>query len=137
MDVLTPEQRRRTMAAVKSKNTKPELVVRRLLHAAGYRFRLHRKDLVGKPDIVLPKYRTVVFVHGCFWHQHSACKSAARPASRQEYWEAKLDRNISRDASNRAQLEALGWQVIVVWECEIKAKEALLQRLTSALTVEW
>jgi DNA mismatch endonuclease (patch repair protein) len=134
MDVLTPEQRRRTMAAVKSQNTKPELVVRRLLHAAGYRFRLHRKDLPGKPDIVLPKYRTVVFVHGCFWHQHSGCKAASRPASRQEYWEAKLDRNVSRDVSNQAQLEALGWHVIVVWECEIKAREVLLQRLTRALT---
>lgn len=133
MDVLTPEQRRRTMAAVKSKNTKPELIVRRLLHAAGYRFRLHRKDLPGKPDIVLPKFRTAIFVHGCFWHQHEACKASARPTSRQTYWEIKLDRNVERDAANQAQLREMGWRVLIVWECEIKSTEALLRGLQQAL----
>lgn len=133
MDVLTPEQRRRTMAAVKSKNTRPELIVRQLLHAAGYRFRLHRKDLPGKPDIVLPKYRTVIFVHGCFWHQHKQCKAAARPTSRQEYWQVKLDRNIERDAANQAQLREMGWQVLTVWECEIKPTDSLLARLQQVL----
>lgn len=133
MDVLTPEQRRRTMAAVKSKNTKPELIVRRLLHAAGYRFRLHRNDLPGKPDIVLPKFRTTIFVHGCFWHQHEACKASARPTSRQEYWHIKLDRNVERDAANQTQLRQMGWRVLIVWECEIKSSEALLRRLQQAL----
>lgn len=135
MDVLTPEQRRRTMAAVKSKNTAPELLVRRLLHAAGYRFRLHRKDLPGNPDIVLPKYRTLIFVHGCFWHQHSGCKAAARPSTRQEYWCAKLDGNINRDAANQAKLRSMGWRVIVVWECETKSAGVLLERLQLALSV--
>ncbi|MYM70363.1 DNA mismatch endonuclease Vsr [Pseudoduganella sp. FT55W] len=129
MDVLTPEQRRKTMAAVKSRDTKPELTVRRLLHAAGYRFRLHRKDLPGKPDIVLPKFRTVVFVHGCFWHQHVSCKAAARPTSKQDYWQAKLDRNIERDIANQNKLLELGWKVLVLWECEIKSPDAILKRV--------
>jgi DNA mismatch endonuclease, patch repair protein len=134
VDVLTPEQRRRTMAAVKSQNTKPELAVRRLLHAAGYRFRLHRKDMPGTPDIVLPKFRTVVFVHGCFWHQHQDCKAAARPTSRQEYWQPKLDRNVARDIANQAKLQEMGWQVLIVWECEVRSLEALRDRLVQALT---
>lgn len=133
MDVLSPEQRRRTMAAVKSTNTKPEIAVRRLLHALGYRFRLHRKDLPGRPDIVLPKHRTVVQVHGCFWHQHPGCKHAARPASNLEYWSAKLDRTIERDKKQETELHALGWQVIVVWECEIRDTERLTAQLRLAL----
>lgn len=133
MDVLTLEQRRKTMSAVKSKNTTPELVVRRLLHKAGYRFRLHRKDLPGQPDIVLPKYRTVIFVHGCFWHQHTECRAAARPVTRTDYWDAKLDRNKIRDAVNLSALQALGWTVIIVWECETKSESSLLQRLSLSL----
>lgn len=134
MDVLSLEQRRLTMAAVKSRNTKPELSVRSLLHSLGYRFRLHRKDLVGQPDVVLPKYKTVLFVHGCFWHQHPHCKHAARPVSRQEYWDAKLNRNIERDKSQQAELQTLGWQVIVVWECEIRNADQLKQRFRHLLT---
>ena len=133
MDSLTPEQRRRTMAAVKNKNTKPEMLVRQLLHAAGFRFRLHRKDLPGTPDIVLPKYKTVIFVHGCFWHQHLGCKSAARPTSRVDYWQAKLDGNMRRDALKCSQLESLGWRVLVVWECETKVAAALVEKLQREL----
>ena len=117
---MTPEQRHRVMVANKSKDTKPEVAVRRLLHALGYRFRIHRKDLPGKPDIVLPKYRTVIFVHGCFWHHHEGCKAASTPASNIDFWQTKFRRNRERDAQVRAQLESLGWKVIVIWECEVK-----------------
>lgn len=108
------------MVANKSKDTKPEILVRKLLHALGYRFRLCRKDLPGKPDIVLPKYRTVIFVHGCFWHQHAGCKAASRPSTNVEFWEKKFARNRERDARVEAELAALGWRVIVIWECEVK-----------------
>jgi DNA mismatch endonuclease (patch repair protein) len=121
------------MAAVKSTNTKPEVAVRRLLHALGYRFRLHSNDLPGRPDMVLPKYKTVVLVHGCFWHQHPDCKPAARPASNLEYWSSKLDRTVIRDRKQQAELEALGWQVVVVWECEIRDAELVTTRLQQAL----
>jgi DNA mismatch endonuclease (patch repair protein) len=123
MDTLTKEQRRKTMTAVKSINTKPELVVRRVMHAAGLRFRLHRKDLPGKPDIVLTKHHTVVFVHGCFWHQHAGCKAATRPSSRSEYWNLKLDGNLRRDLLHTKKLIELGWRVVVLWECETKDLE--------------
>lgn len=133
MDVLSPEQRRRTMAAVKSKNTKPELVIRRLLHALGYRFRLHRKDLPGHPDIVLPKHKTVVLVHGCFWHQHPGCKHAARPTSRLDYWNPKLDRTIARDKKQESELKALGWQVLVIWECELRDRNLLEEKIVETM----
>jgi DNA mismatch endonuclease (patch repair protein) len=133
VDSLTPIQRRKTMAAVKSVNTKPELLVRSFLHSAGFRYRLHRKDLPGKPDIVLPKYNTVIFVHGCFWHQHTNCRAAARPTTRTEYWDKKLDRNIQRDVSHIEQIEDLGWEVIVVWECETKDVALLENKLQSLM----
>ena len=117
------------MSAIKSRNTKPELIVRRLLHALGYRFRLHRKELPGCPDIVLPRYRTVVFVNGCFWHQHVGCKFATTPSTRSEFWRTKLLRNVERDRQNAAQLAGLGWQVIVVWECELRLIDELATRL--------
>ena len=120
MDIMTPEQRHRVMVANKSKDTKPEVAVRRLLHALGYRFRIHRKDLPGKPDIVLPKHRTVIFVHGCFWHHHEGCKAASTPASNIDFWQTKFRRNRERDAQVKAQLESMGWKVIVIWECEVK-----------------
>lgn len=120
MDNHTPEQRHRNMAAVKGKNTKPEVAIRKLLHAQGYRFRLHRKDLPGKPDIVLPKYKTVIFINGCFWHQHEGCKHAAIPATNREFWETKLQGNKARDQRIRAALESQGWRVLSLWECEIK-----------------
>ena len=123
------EKRSRNMSAIKSKNTKPEIAVRKLLHSMGYRFRLHRKDLPGSPDIVLPKYKTVIFVHGCFWHRHKNCKYASTPKTRQEFWEAKFRENINRDKLNQENLSSKGWKIIVVWECEIKDKDFDLNRL--------
>ena len=114
------EQRSRNMSAIKSKNTKPEIAVRKLLHSMGYRFRLHRKDLPGSPDIVLPKYKTVIFVHGCFWHRHENCKYATTPKTRPAFWESKFNENIRRDRTNQNNLIKLGWKVLVIWECELK-----------------
>lgn len=113
------------MRAVKRAHTRPEIVVRQALHALGLRFRLHRRDLPGSPDIVLPKFRTVVFVHGCFWHRHPDCRYATTPKSRQEYWLPKFEANVERDARKEAQLRELGWRVLVMWECETKSLEAL------------
>ena len=112
------ELRSRTMRAVKAKNTGPELITRRLLHAAGLRYRLHDACLPGKPDLVFPSRRIALFVHGCFWHQHAHCPAATRPKSNSDYWNRKLDGNVARDARNRTALEAEGWTVIVIWECE-------------------
>ncbi len=120
MDVLSPEQRHKAMAAIKSKNTKPELQIRKLLFSLGYRFRLQRKDLPGRPDIVLPKYKTVIFVNGCFWHAHPGCKHAHLPETNTGFWRDKLARNSARDARNTALLRALGWNVVVIWQCQIK-----------------
>ena len=123
------EQRSRNMSAIKSKNTKPEIAVRKLLHSMGYRFRLHRKDLPGSPDIVLPKYKTVIFVHGCFWHRHKNCKYASTPKTRQEFWEAKFRENINRDKLNQENLSSKGWKIIIVWECETKNIENLRDKI--------
>ena len=120
VDHLTKEKRSWNMSRIRSKNTKPEMVVRSLLHRMGYRFRLHRKDLVGKPDIVLPKYKTVIFVHGCFWHRHKGCKRCTTPSSNQGYWSKKFKRNIAQDKKNKKLLNEIKWKVIVVWECETK-----------------
>ncbi|MBQ8479432.1 MAG: DNA mismatch endonuclease Vsr [Akkermansia sp.] len=120
MDRHTPEQRRRNMSAVKGKDTKPELLVRKWLHAAGYRFRLHVKDLPGKPDIVLPKYKTVIFVNGCFWHQHQDCQHAKLPETNKQFWEDKLRKNVERDERNYQELKGMGWNVWLIWECEVK-----------------
>lgn len=124
-DPLISFTRSRTMRAVAQKNTTPELRVRRRLHALGFRFRLHRRDLPGTPDIVLPRHKAVILVHGCFWHQHPGCRRAARPRTRQDYWLPKLDRNVSRDAKAVAALEALGWRVLVLWECELRESKEL------------
>ena len=114
------KQRSRNMSAIKSKNTKPEIAVRKLLHSLGYRFRLHRKDLPGSPDIVLPKYKTVIFVHGCFWHRHENCKYASTPKTRPEFWESKFGENVKRDKTNQKHLIKLGWKIIIIWECELR-----------------
>jgi DNA mismatch endonuclease, patch repair protein len=107
------------MGRVRSKGTSPEMAVRRALHAAGHRFRLHRKDLPGNPDLVLPRYRLAVFVHGCFWHWHG-CKRSRMPAANRDYWTAKIERNVQRDKVKRADLEKLGWRPWIIWECEIR-----------------
>jgi len=122
MDVLTPEQRSHTMSRIRSKDTKPEMLVRRHLHALGFRFRLHSTKLPGHPDIVLPKWHTVIFVNGCFWHRHEGCKATSTPKSNVEFWNAKFERNVARDRKEHAALEAAGWHVIVLWECEVKEK---------------
>lgn len=116
-DHVSAEARSRMMSRVRSRDTAPELKVRRHLHAHGFRYRLHVRELPGRPDIVLPRYRTVVFVHGCFWHQHDGCRFAVRPGSRQDFWDAKLSANVTRDSAQVAQLRAAGWHVHVVWEC--------------------
>ena len=122
------EQRSRNMSAIKSKNTKPEIAVRKLLHSMGYRFRLHRKDLPGSPDIVLPKYKTAIFVHGCFWHRHENCKYASTPKTRKEFWEKKFRENINRDNLNQANLSLKGWKIIIIWECQLKGDKRKLIR---------
>lgn len=129
MDKLSPAERSRVMSAVRGKDTTPELVVRRLLHAMGFRFRLHRKDLPGKPDIVLPKYHTCIFVHGCFWHQHPGCKRASKPTSNESFWSRKLLGNVRRDELHCQALKALGWRVLTVWECETKDSDVLERML--------
>lgn len=108
------------MSAIRGKNTKPEILVRKYLHSSGYRFRLHRKDLPGKPDIVLPKYRMVIMVHGCFWHRHPGCAYTTTPSTRPEFWLDKFQKNIERDTAQIESLIALGWKVLVVWECGLK-----------------
>lgn len=118
------------MARVGHYDTKPEQAVRKLLHAMGHRFRLHRKDLPGKPDIVLPRHKKVVFVHGCFWHGHEGCRRAARPTTNIEFWNKKLDGNAARDARVLKELKELGWEPLVIWECWIRDVPALQKRLT-------
>lgn len=124
-DIVDPAKRSEMMAGIGAKNTKPELVVRRVLHRLGYRFRLHRKDLPGKPDIVLPKWRTVIFVHGCFWHGHDDCPIFRLPKSRTEFWEAKIRGNQARDARRRFEYRHSGWAMVEVWECALKGPRRL------------
>ena len=119
------EQRSRNMSAIKSKNTKPEIAVRKVLHSMGYRFRLHRKDLPGSPDIVLPKYKTVIFVHGCFWHRHENCKYATTPKTREDFWNNKFRSNVERDLEIQESIKNIEWRSVVIWECETKDIENL------------
>lgn len=137
MDLLTKEKRSWNMSRIKGKDTKPEIIVRSILHKNGFRFRLNRKDLPGKPDIVLPKYQTVILVHGCFWHRHPRCKFAYNPKSRVKFWQNKFSENVERDKNVRKKLRRMGWKVIVVWECELrnmeKLKNVLLKKLLSKL----
>ncbi|HML88955.1 MAG TPA: very short patch repair endonuclease [Methylomusa anaerophila] len=131
-DTFDKQKRSSIMSKVHSKDTKPELIVRKLLYSMGYRFRLHRTDLPGKPDIVLPKYHTVIFVHGCFWHGCPSCSHGEkRPQSNVEYWDKKINRNIERDQKNAYLLEGLGWKVLIIWECELKKRnlDVLMEKI--------
>jgi len=134
VDVVDSATRSRMMSGIKGKNTQPELQVRRYLHGRGLRFRLHVKDLPGKPDLVFPKFKAVVFVHGCFWHQHAGCKYATTPSSHQHFWTNKLSENVARDSYQIAALKGLGWRVFVVWECVLREGLARLDLLYSEIT---
>lgn len=130
-DKLTSSQRSRCMSRIRGKNTKPEILVRKGLHARGFRFRLHNKKLPGRPDIVLPKYGVAIMVNGCFWHGHKGCRYATKPKTNVEFWETKIARNLHRDEVTTAHLEALGWTVITVWECELRNSSQLDERLNA------
>ena len=134
-DKLTAAQRSANMARIRNKDTSPEIAVRKLAHAMGYRFRLHRKDLPGRPDMVFPSRKAVIFIHGCFWHQHPdpSCKDGRRPKSRPEYWEPKLDGNMARDLRNQADLQSAGWRVLVLWECGTADTDGLRAKLNTFL----
>lgn len=133
-DNLTPEKRSWNMRRIRAKNTSPELIVRSLIHNMGYRFRLYKKDLPGKPDIVLPKYKVVIFVHGCFWHRHKGCPRCTTPKSNVSYWNKKFNRNIERDREARKELKRSGWKTVIIWECETKNKKTVLRKINSVLT---
>lgn len=134
-DTISALQRSANMRAIRSINSQPEMIVRRLTHAMGYRFRIHRKDLPGKPDMVFPKRKAVIFVHGCFWHQHEDpnCKKSVLPKSNADYWQPKLIGNKIRDAANESALRKLGWEVLVIWECQVKDMESLKRQLKAFL----
>ncbi|MDR3554569.1 MAG: very short patch repair endonuclease [Syntrophobacteraceae bacterium] len=131
MDTLTPAQRSEIMCRVRGKDTKPEMVVRSLVHHMGYRYRLHKGDLPGRPDLAFPKSRKVIFVHGCYWHRHDGCPNARIPKSRVEFWTSKLEGNKDRDRANESQLAKLGWRYLVIWECELRDKHVLHDRITA------
>jgi len=132
-DVLSPEQRRRNMSRIRGRDTEPERIVRSELHRMGYRFRLHRRDLPGRPDIVLPRYGSVVFVHGCFWHRHRGCRYTTTPKTRAAFWQRKFEANVERDRQNVGELRRAGWRVLCVWECQTRNRVALARRLRSFL----
>lgn len=129
MDVLTPWQRSYCMSRIRGKDTAPELYVRRVAHAQGLRFRLHREGLPGRPDLVFPGKGIALFIHGCFWHRHSGCPKASTPATNVAQWNVKFDKNVDRDRRVTAELEALGWRVVVIWECETKDPDVIAQIL--------
>ncbi len=135
-DIVSRKKRSWIMGRIKSKDTKPELAVRSMLFSFGLRFRLHKKELPGHPDVALPKLKTAIFVHGCFWHRHKGCRDNSNPASNSAYWQAKFQRNVERDKRNRAELRKLGWRVITVWECELKKALKLERRLRRLLVKE-
>lgn len=132
-DRLSPEERSAHMRLIRERDTKPELIVRRTAHHLGYRFRLHRRDLPGSPDLIFPRLRKVIMVHGCFWHRHEGCRHARLPKTRLHYWLPKLARNVSRDAEVRASLSELGWQVLEIFECQTRDQVALRDRLACFL----
>ena len=133
MDTVSPARRSEIMARIRSKGTAPELAVRQVAHALGFRFRLHRKDLPGSPDVVFPRFRTAVFVHGCYWHRHGGCRLAYEPKSNREFWQRKFNTNVERDRRAASRLQELGWRVLVIWECETADRKSLGRRLSRAL----
>lgn len=135
-DIVSPEHRSRIMSKIRGKNTKPEMVVRSLCHQMGFRFRLHRKDLPGTPDLVFPKYRLCMFVHGCFWHRHPECKYAYMPKSRVDFWLTKFTKNVERDLNAQQALINLGWRVVTVWECHTKNRDLLRTEIQKVFNVE-
>ncbi len=132
-DVFSKEKRSWIMSRVKGHDTKPEMLVRSFIHRMGFRFRIHRRDLPGKPDIVLPRHRKVIFVNGCFWHGHKNCLRSKRPSTNQSFWNKKLDRNLERDKRYCQELRQMGWTVLVVWECEMKKPKKFLRKLERLL----
>jgi DNA mismatch endonuclease (patch repair protein) len=134
MDTLSPKERSERMARVRSKDTKPEWTVRKLVHGLGFRYRLHRKDLPGHPDLVFASRKKVIFIHGCFWHRHGVrCHLTRMPKSRLDFWKPKLEENRRRDEKNRRRLRAFGWKVLIIWECQIPRAEALKARIIKFL----
>lgn len=134
-DIVDSQTRSRMMSGIRGKNTKPELALRRSLHALGFRYRLHAKGILGKPDIVMPKYRAVIFVHGCFWHCHADCRYATVPATRPEFWAAKFDANVVRDAAVQSALRGAGWRVGTIWECALRTEASTAQ--TRDMVTAW
>lgn len=132
-DVFSPAKRSVIMSRITGKNTKPEIVVRKIVHSLGYRFRLHREDLPGKPDLVLPRHRKIIFVNGCFWHGHAECRRAKLPSSNITFWREKIAINKARDIEVKRQLRLAGWNVLVVWQCEISRRNPFLRRLETFL----
>lgn len=135
MDTISAYQRSLNMKSIRSRNTKPEIAVRRLLHSLGLRFRIHCSELPGKPDIVMKRFKTVIMVNGCFWHKHSGCTRSNVPKSNHSYWSDKLEKNVERDKGTQRALTELGWRVIIVWECELKDMEKLTHRLKGEFNV--
>ena len=141
VDIFSRKKRSEIMAKIRGKETKPEIIVRKFLFSKGFRFRKNVKKMPGTPDIVLPKYNTVVFIHGCFWHRHKNCKKAELPETRYEFWKKKIDGNAERDKKNVRQLKKVGWKVIVLWQCQIEKKQSdkwqksLIEKLTSTSTL--
>jgi len=135
-DIVSPEVRSRNMAAVKSKNTQPELMIRRGLHSLGFRYRLHRRDLPGRPDMVFPKYKAVILVNGCFWHGHK-CQLFKLPETRTDFWRTKIDENKMRDSRNLEKLSRMGWRVLSIWECSLKSRSRLSKDEVIGETSRW
>jgi DNA mismatch endonuclease (patch repair protein) len=134
VDKLDRERRSHNMRQIRSKHMLPELAVRKLVHAMGFRYRLHRRDLPGSPDIVLPAHRKAIFVHGCFWHQHRQCGEGRVPKSRQSYWRPKLEGNVARDLRNKRKLRRLGWRTLTIWECEMHDGDKVVRKLKDFLS---
>ncbi len=132
-DIFDRRKRSEIMSRIRDRDTEPEMIVRRIAHGLGFRFRLQRRDLPGSPDLVFPRHRAVIMVHGCFWHRHPGCKHASNPKTRVRFWEDKFDANVVRDRRNEADLREIGWRVMVIWECETRDREAVAERIVGFL----